>query len=176
MSPSEASPENIKISSTTAPTVIRNLALATWYPTYHEILATEQIEYMLSQVYSLEALQEQMTQGQTFLLLTDQDVPAAFAAYSCLDAGSHLYKLYKLYIHPEFQKKGYGKRLLQEVTNRVQQAGGLELELNVHRQNPAFHFYVKHGFRIHKIVDLPFGPFTLNDYILRLIVPKPADN
>ncbi|GGK67019.1 GNAT family N-acetyltransferase [Rufibacter glacialis] len=173
MTPSLPNAPRIEIQTTTDAAIIHQLAHATWYPTYQNILAKEQIEFMLAQVYSLEALEKQMAEGQTFLLLRAEGEPAAFAAYSCLNPATHLYKLNKLYIHPAFQGHGFGKRLLQEVTQRVKDLGGAELELNVHRENPAQHFYLKHGFKISQIVDLPFAQFMLNDYIMHLNLLSP---
>ncbi|WP_205502988.1 GNAT family N-acetyltransferase [Rufibacter psychrotolerans] len=158
----------VAIQVTTDAALIRQLAHATWYPTYGEILDKDQIDFMLEEIYSLESLTRQMQEGQTFLLLLDQEKPAAFAAFSLVDPARQLFKLNKLYIHPQFQGKGYGKLLLEEVKNRAKQLGGAKLELNVHRHNPAQHFYHRHGFKIAQVVDIPFGRFTLNDYIMQL--------
>ncbi|AKQ46129.1 hypothetical protein TH63_11585 [Rufibacter radiotolerans] len=175
MSSSTSSASTVSIQPTTNPTPIQELAFATWHPTYSSILAREQIEYMLEQLYTIDALQQQMLEGQTFLLLCTDDQPSAFAAYSCLNAEEQRYKLNKLYIHPHFQGRGYGRLLLEEVTQRVKQSGGKKLELNVHRENPAKDFYLKQGFKILQKIDIPFGPFTLNDYIMCLIVTSPEN-
>ncbi|ALI97990.1 GNAT family N-acetyltransferase [Rufibacter tibetensis] len=158
----------IQIQVTKDPAIIHQLAHETWYPAYQEILSREQIEFMLSQIYSFEALQKQMEEGQTFLLLLKEGVPVAFSAFSLLDATEKLYKLNKLYIHPDYQGQKLGKYLLEEVIKRAKKLGGVKLELNVHRQNPALHFYLKHGFRISQIIDIPFAQFMLNDYIMHL--------
>lgn len=162
-----SSPANCTITETRDTALIHQLAHATWGPTYQPILAQEQIEYMLAQLYSKEALGQQIEEGQVFLLLRQKEIPAAFAAYSLYKASEQIYKLNKLYIHPTFQGMGFGRMLLQEVVQRTKALGGKALELNVHRQNPARHFYQKHGFQIHQVADIPFGPFTLNDYIMR---------
>ncbi|KAA3439180.1 GNAT family N-acetyltransferase [Rufibacter hautae] len=168
MTVSPSTSEHISIQTTTDAGIIKDLAHATWYPTYGEILSGEQIEFMLTEIYSLASLQQQMETGQTFLLLSQGSTPAAFSAFSLLDAAEQRYKLNKLYIHPDFQGLGFGRRLLQEVIQRTKAQGGLKLELNVHRQNPAQHFYFKSGFKIIKIIDIPFAQFTLNDYIMEL--------
>ncbi|GAB2550213.1 GNAT family N-acetyltransferase [Rufibacter soli] len=173
MSSSTTSTSRVSIQPITDPAPIQAIALATWTPTYEAILAQEQIDYMLEQLYTPEALRRQMQEGQTFLLLTAGHEPAAFAAFSCLKEKEHLFKLNKLYIHPRFQGRGYGKLLLEEVTQLVKQKGGKKLELNVHRENPAKDFYLKQGFKILQKIDIPFGPFTLNDYIMCLIVTSP---
>ncbi|WP_210487035.1 GNAT family N-acetyltransferase [Rufibacter aurantiacus] len=168
MTVSPSATEPVSIQTTSDASIIRDLAYATWYPTYREILSAEQIDFMLTEIYSLESLQSQMENGQTFLLLTHEGKPAAFSAFSLLDAAQQRYKLNKLYIHPDFQGMGFGRMLLQEIIQRTKAQGGLKLELNVHRQNPAQHFYFKIGFKIIKIIDIPFAQFTLNDYIMEL--------
>ncbi|WP_192821529.1 GNAT family N-acetyltransferase [Rufibacter sp. LB8] len=157
----------VQVSVTTDPAVIQELALATWQTTYQHILAQAQIEYMLQTFYTQEALQQQMGTGQTFLLASQAGVPVAFAAFSCSQPQENLYKLNKLYIHPEYQGLGVGRLLLEEVVSRAKTMGGKELELNVHRLNPAFYFYKRHGFTVHLVADIPLGDFVLNDYILR---------
>ncbi|GAB3820693.1 hypothetical protein GCM10028895_21400 [Pontibacter rugosus] len=49
--------------------LIKQLAEATWGPTYQSILSKEQLEFMFDTIYSEEALAQQMADGQTFLLL-----------------------------------------------------------------------------------------------------------
>ncbi|WP_225975194.1 hypothetical protein [Anseongella ginsenosidimutans] len=57
--------------------LIRELAGRTWWPAYREILAGEQIRYMLDRLYSENALQEQMERGHCFLLAYKSDRPWA---------------------------------------------------------------------------------------------------
>lgn len=158
---------HIQIAETSDMEVIHGLAHAIWRPTYQEILSQEQVDYMLEQIYDVPSLKIQQAQGQTFLLLKISEEPAAFAAFSPLLPEEQVYKLNKIYFLPKYQGMGMGKRLLEEVVTRCKALGGKTLELNVHRDNPAQHFYRKHGFSIVKTVDIPFGPFTLNDYIMR---------
>ncbi|WP_181305886.1 GNAT family N-acetyltransferase [Rufibacter sp. XAAS-G3-1] len=168
MTPLTSPTQPSTIETTTDTAIIHALAHATWYPTYANILSPEQIDFMLTEIYSPDSLQRQMESGQTFLLLRYGGTPAAFAAYSLLNAEHQHFKLNKLYIHPACQGLGLGKKLLQEVIQTTKALGGKKLELNVHRQNPAQHFYFKHGFKISKITNIPFAQFTLNDYILVL--------
>ncbi|MFC6997850.1 GNAT family N-acetyltransferase [Rufibacter roseus] len=157
----------VQIEETTSMAVIHDLAHAIWYPTYQSILSKEQIEYMLEQIYAVPSLEKQLVEGQVFLLLEENRQPVAFAAFSLLEQDEKVYKLNKIYIHPAKQGNGYGELLLAEVIKRCIAEGGKILELNVHRENPARHFYQKKGFTIHQTVDIPFGPFTLNDYVMR---------
>jgi ribosomal protein S18 acetylase RimI-like enzyme len=157
----------VSIEETHDAQAIHQLAHQTWQPTYKDILAPDQIQYMLDQFYTPASLLQQMAEGQTFLLVKNQGEPAAFASFSLLYPDEKIYKLNKLYIHPAQQGKGFGKLLLEEIVRRIQPLGATALDLNVHRENPAKNFYQKHGFQIHQTLDIPLGPYTLNDYIMR---------
>lgn len=157
------------IRQATAPDVpvIRELALATWAPTYSSILSPEQLAYMLEEIYAEDKLTREMQEGQTFLLLLEEDTPLGFAAYSVKDEAAGLYKLNKIYLLPQSQGKGYGKALLTTVEEEVKRRGGSLLDLNVNRQNKAKQFYERCGYHIHMQEDIPIGPYWMNDYVMR---------
>ncbi|WP_276499219.1 GNAT family N-acetyltransferase [Pontibacter litorisediminis] len=148
------------------PTLMQ-LAEATWEPTYRSILPREQIEYMFEVIYSRQALEQQMQDGQTFLLLQEGELPLGFASFSVKDAAGKVYKLNKIYLLPQTQGKGYGKVLLQAVEQEVRQRGAALLDLNVNRYNPAKSFYERCGYQVHRQEDIPIGPYWMNDYIMR---------
>ncbi len=123
---------------------------------------------MLADRYSTETITRQIKDNeQTFLLAMEDEKPVAFAAYSPDEKNPDIYRLHKLYLLPATQGKGVGKLLLNAVYERVLAAGKNILELNVHRSNPAKSFYDKMGFKMMYEVDIPFGPYFLNDYIMR---------
>jgi GNAT superfamily N-acetyltransferase len=150
---------------------IRQLAHEIWWPTYTPIISREQIEYMLADRYTTEVLADQIANNhQTFLLLLADEQPLAFAAYSPDDDDPEAYRLHKLYILPSAHGKGLGRLLLNAVCERVLAAGKTALALNVHRSNPAKSFYEKMGFVIAYEIDIPFGPYMLNDYVMRKVL------
>lgn len=149
---------------------INQLAHETWWPTYTGVLSEEQISFMLKHLYSEDALKMQMNEGMTFLIVERSETPVAFAAYSLKEPENLVYKLEKLYILPSEQGKGTGKTLIFEVMKIAKGLGGKILELNVHRNNPAYHFYKKLGFDVYKTVDIPYKQFVLNDYIMRQVL------
>ncbi len=147
---------------------IRQVADKTWWPTYSELLAKDQISYMLGEIYSTENITSQIkNNSQTYLLLEEEQKPVAFAAYSPRDENPEIYKLHKLYCLPETQGKGYGKILINEVIKRTLEAGKHTLDLNVYRHNRAKNFYEKMGFHIAYEEDIPFGKYFLRDYVMR---------
>lgn len=147
---------------------IRRLADEIWRSCYAAILSPEQLEYMLAEIYSTKKITSQITQHeQTYLLLTEDDKPVAFAAYSSREENADIYKLHKLYCLPATQGKGCGKLLLTRVCQEVLAAGKTLLELNVNRYNPARYFYEKLGFAVVYEEDIPIGPYWMNDYVMQ---------
>ena len=146
---------------------INQLAHDIWWPTYTGVISDEQIAYMLGNLYSTDALRIQMDEGITFLIVERNEKPVAFAAYSLIEPENLVYKLEKLYVLPSEQGKGTGKALIREVMKIAKDLGGKTMELNVNRNNPAYHFYRKLRFEVYKTVDIPYGLFVLNDYIMR---------
>ena len=152
------------------PTIIQ-LAEATWEPTYRFIISGEQLEYMYRVIYSPAALKRQMAEQQhSFLLAYVGGEPAGFASFSPLpaeDTSGVGYKLHKIYVLPTRQGQGLGVHLIEAVENTARQAGGQFLDLNVNRYNPAIAFYERRGFARHREVDVPIGPYFMNDYVMR---------
>lgn len=157
---------------TDIPTIIR-LAEATWEPTYRFIISGEQLEYMYRVIYSPAALKRQMTeQRHQFLVAYVGGEPAGFASFSPQPAetgadGTTGYKLHKIYVLPTRQGQGLGQYLIEAVEVAARTAGGHFLDLNVNRYNPAIAFYERRGFVRQREVDVPIGPYFMNDYIMR---------
>ncbi len=157
-----------------------------WEPTYRAILSPEQIQYMFDQLYSPEALTEQMTaKGHTFILAeveTKQIKPklTGFASFGLADneantAVGRAFKLHKIYVLPSTQGTGLGRRLLAEVELRGWQEGGSELLLNVNRYNKARTFYERQGFSVLREEDVPIGPYWMNDFVMCKPLTAPGE-
>lgn len=151
--------------------VLHQLATAVWEPTYRSILSPEQIDYMFGVIYTHEALERQMQDGQTFVLLYLRETPVGFAAYSVKDAAALVCKLNKLYLLPDRQGGGLGKLLLQEIERRTSQLGARHLDLNVNKYNKARAFYERCGYTVLLEEDIPIGPYWMNDYVMRKALP-----
>ena len=151
---------------------IRQLAQEIWYATYLSILSKEQLDFMLGEIYSTPKLTQQIENNeQTFMLIIEDEQIVAFAAYSPREEDPEIYKLHKLYCLPATQGKGYGKLLINEVSNKVLEAGKHVLELNVNRHNNAKNFYEKMGFEVMYEDNIAIGPYWMNDYIMRKELP-----
>lgn len=146
---------------------IQRIAFETWPVAYGTLLSKEQLDYMLTLMYSEEALQEQMDKGHRFFMAESGGNVLGFASVS--DEGEGKFKLNKLYVIPTTQKTGAGKALLQKVIGHAKQNGGTTLFLQVKRDNIAKGFYEKQGFIITGELDLAIGNgYFMNDYIMEL--------
>ncbi len=154
--------------------IIKQLAEAIWHPTYTPILGPEQVGYMLNLFYTEDKLREQIDSGeQTYIILQEENMPIAFAAYAPRTENQDVYKLHKLYCLTNKQGKGYGRLLLHAVEDAVTDAGKNTLELNVNRYNPALDFYKRNGFEVAYVEDIDIGNgYWMNDYVMRKTMRK----
>ena len=145
---------------------LRELALATWEPTYKDILSREQLLFMQEEIYTIPALKKQQNEGQEFYFVSANAEAIGFLSVTLKDPTAGRYKLNKIYLLPEMQGKGFGKKALSAAGELVKSKGGKVLELNVNRHNPARHFYERCGYSIIREVDIPIGPYWMNDFVM----------
>ncbi|MFN4085676.1 MAG: GNAT family N-acetyltransferase [Spirosomataceae bacterium] len=143
--------------------VIRDLAHAIWPSTYQDVIPADQIDYMLHRGYSEDAIQQQVEEGHRFYLVLQSQEPIGFFSWQPITTEQA--KLQKLYVLPASQGKGTGTKLLEKVKELTRQEGYKQLILNVNRSNPAVGFYEKVGGKRLEEVDIPYGPYVLNDYV-----------
>ena len=143
---------------------ITHLADKIWKIHYPSIISMEQIEYMLKNLYSSEALLKQMELGQIFTLVYLNNEPVGYVSISTNDNKN--YFLHKFYILVNEHKKGIGTELFNYILNQIQDAKTIELTVN--RQNyKAINFYFKNGFTIKEIADFDIGNgYFMNDFVM----------
>ncbi|MEI9909850.1 MAG: GNAT family N-acetyltransferase [Bacteroidota bacterium] len=145
--------------------LIRDLTFKIWPQTYSSILSKEQVDYMLSLMYSEKALQEQMQQNHEFIIVYDGKEPVGFASYSVITP--QVFKLHKIYVLPSQQGKGTGKYIVDQLVAAIKTKGATSLQLNVNRNNNAKAFYEKIGFAVIKEEDIDIGNgYFMNDYVM----------
>ena len=144
---------------------IQDIAHKTWPVTYATILTPGAMKYMLDYFYSIDALQQQMQQGQEFFIAELDDKPIGFGSVSAVEP--EVYKLNKLYVLPNIQKTGAGKALMQHAFDIARQNNARAIILNVNRNNPAKGFYEKIGFSVLKEEDVDLGNGVIQeDYVM----------
>jgi diamine N-acetyltransferase len=150
---------------------VHSLAHQIWPHTFAEILSTAQIAYMLELIYSSQALEAQLRDGQRFFLLYDDDEPIGyFAVQHHLKEGNYT-KLHKIYLLPHKQGSGLGKSMFNYAIQIAKETGDKYFYLNVNKYNNAIEFYKRAGMTIVLEEDIDIGSgYFMNDYVLQLTI------
>jgi ribosomal protein S18 acetylase RimI-like enzyme len=148
-------------------TVISTLADKIWRQVYTPILSKEQIDCMLREIYDPEFISKQIRVGIAFAIAEVNRKPVGFTSFMPKENESAIYRIEKLYILPEYQGLGIGKKMLKYVEKIAKTKAYTILELNVNRNNPAINFYEKVGFKITRKIDISYHNFILNDFIMQ---------
>jgi GNAT superfamily N-acetyltransferase len=148
--------------------VVKALAYDIWPRVYDYMISQEQISYMLSLMYDLDKLQQQWGEGVKFVLLEVEGMPQGFVSFE--EKEEYIF-LHKLYLRPEAQGKGYGKKMLQVAIDFATDSKKPFIELTVNRNNKFLEFYMSQGFQIKEEKDFDIGGgYFMNDYILSLAI------
>ena len=162
----------LKADSQHIPEIV-HIAYDTWFPTYKNMISQKQIDFMFGEMYTPEAIYKQMDfLGHQFYIAYDNQEAVGFASVSeMIHETEPTYKIHKLYFLPSAQGKGCGKEMLNYLENEyVEKATFLILNVNIN--NPAYQFYLKMNYVVRERIDIPFGEFMLNDYVMEKKLSK----
>ncbi len=151
--------------------LIRDLAEKSWNSAYSGLLSQQQIDYMLSQMYSVEEITEHFQNpNYHYYLILDQNSAVGFIGYE------HHYepgttKLHRIYLIDGAKGKGCGKTALIFVKKQTAEKGDSRIILNVNKENSAKSVYESQGFRIYAdgVFDIGNG-FVMDDYLMECIL------
>ena len=142
------------------------LARATWLDAYAGIISRAQIDYMLAQRYDHAQLKADAENPEKWLHQAFIDgIRAGFAA--CEICGGE-FKLDKLYVHPDMQRKGAGAALIAHAAALARDRGYPGMILAVNKKNEqALRAYARYGFHVRDetVTDIGNG-FIMDDYIM----------
>ena len=88
--------------------VIAQLAQKIWHEHYPGIISVEQIDFMLGNRYSANAIEKRMKDGEKFYLTYLDNEPVAYASIELKD---NYYYLHKFYIDVAKHRGGIGQQL-----------------------------------------------------------------
>lgn len=153
--------------------LIQDLARRSWKNAYAEILSEEQMEYMLSEMYSKAELESQLQNpNYQYYLIVDEDNNS----YEGFIGYEHNYedkttKLHRIYLIPESKGKGLGKLALQFLNEKVSENGNKRIILNVNKHNAAKNFYESQGYRVYDdgVFDIGNG-FVMDDFLMEFLI------
>lgn len=163
-------PSTIEILPLAAPELdaVCRLARRIWQDTYPGIISQRQIDAMLADRYSPQAILAQLDDPRhTWLIALGGGNLSGFA-HAYLEDGAC--KLDKLYVDPSRQRHGIGRALFDAIRgfSRQHQAQRIRLQVNRHNSK-AISAYRKYGFEIveARVFDIGDG-FVMDDYVMEI--------
>jgi ribosomal protein S18 acetylase RimI-like enzyme len=146
---------------------IAELAGVIWRAHYADIISSAQIEYMLRQRYDPVQIRAEMARGVAWNKVMVNGEIVGYASYFSSGHDGEM-KLDKLYVHHDFQRRGYGGKLIEHALAAARVAGCKTLMLAVNKANAkAIAAYEKYGFRIREsVVQQIGGGFVMDDYFM----------
>jgi ribosomal protein S18 acetylase RimI-like enzyme len=146
--------------------LLRDLAQRIWRECYPGIIAPEQIEFMLGWMYSEEEIRRQFAAGIPWEIAVVDGTPAGFLSWQREDDGR--VKISKLYLLPQHQRLGLGRKMIDHIAARARALGAHAMWMQVNKRNGrAIGAYLKAGFHIEKeaVFDIG-GGFVMDDYLM----------
>ncbi|HEX4985240.1 MAG TPA: GNAT family N-acetyltransferase [Burkholderiales bacterium] len=150
------------------------LAREIWLQHYPGIITVAQIEYMLGQRYTPEAIRAQLREGTAWwdTLQAGGELCGFASCEPGAEPGSM--KLDKLYVHGRFRGMGCGRALIEHVAARARKMGMDTLYLQVNKHNHgSVAAYLRTGFHVARSVKVDIGRgFCMDDYVMsRALAP-----
>jgi ribosomal protein S18 acetylase RimI-like enzyme len=151
---------------------VRAIAWKTWVDTYGIFIPEADIRSYHDAVYAEEALRERMVKpGTYFYLGLLRGTPAGYLILQ-LEPEKELCSVGSVYVLPEFQREGIGRRMMRLARDEGRRAGCRTLRLGVMEQNrKARDWYERQGFRFSERVPFAMGSTT----VVHLIGTAPID-
>jgi ribosomal protein S18 acetylase RimI-like enzyme len=150
--------------------VIQEISRTIWNLHYPSVISQEQIDYMLSKMYSDDTLLTEMCDEDVeYYLVKDEGKVVGYVAFGPVGEKETV-KLHKCYLHPDCHGKGIGQQMLSFVYERCQELGFRKLILAVNKKNEkAIKAYTRFGFDIEQPVVSEIGRgFVMDDYIMSI--------
>jgi GNAT superfamily N-acetyltransferase len=124
---------------------------------------------MLNWMYNLNYLENQLDQGHQFYVAELESKPVGFIGIEPNHPEKGFTKIHKIYLLPNQQGFGIGKKLIEFVKKSAIQSEMEGLLLNVNRFNKAVDFYKAIGFTImfEENIDIGSG-YLMEDYVMKL--------
>jgi GNAT superfamily N-acetyltransferase len=144
--------------------LLSSLAREIWTTCYPGIITTEQIEYMLTLMYSHESIAQELQDNVQWVIIESDTDPIGFLSFTASDM---TVKLNKLYLKADTHGKGFGKAGLNYVIDYAKVNGFKEVFLTVNKNNAkAIKAYEKRGFKLtESVVNDIGGGFVMDDYV-----------
>lgn len=145
---------------------LANLASEIWHEYWNIILSGKQIDYMIENFQSEDAIKHQCTnESYTYYFINDNGENIGYFGVS--ERKNYLF-LSKLYIKKAFRSKGIGRKAFEKIKKIAKQKQYKEIQLTVNKYNKnTIQAYLRWGFRTINSVITDIGSgFVMDDYIM----------
>jgi GNAT superfamily N-acetyltransferase len=165
VSPPPTAGLNVTVARADQLRIIASLAHDIWHRYYPAIISKAQIDYMLRQRYSPEALTERFaSRGTTLLIAWLGPLAVGYAMVSIPEDALDEVTLDAFYLHPDHHRRGMGRVFMEQVIDHLRHHPRSTVVLNVNRRNiTAINFYFRQGFIIRSAVDVDLGNGYIGD-------------
>lgn len=143
-----------------------------WEEHYITIISKEQIEYMINQFQSKEAIAEQINnEGYIYYLLRNQGVIAGYISIKINEKDDLSLFLSKFYLKKESRGKGFGKEVMYFLERICKEKELPKIWLTVNRNNEnSIKIYEKLDFiKVGTQVNDIGNGFVMDDYIMERV-------
>lgn len=125
---------------------IKKLLNYVWIDTYKEFFSKETIKYIVEESQTIDKLSLEIKNNNLLFLVAKNNLDNIVGLATVQKGESKIF-LKRLYIHPNYQRKGIGKKLLLNILNYSEDKKAIYLEAEKDNIN-AINFYKKNGFNI----------------------------
>jgi ribosomal protein S18 acetylase RimI-like enzyme len=144
---------------------VRDLLAQTWHATYDAIYGAEKVAEITAEWHSVNALKSQLTRPNSEFLVADDGKRIGGMAFAIATIDPNIVTLHQLYVHPDFQRQGTGRSLLEEVEESFPEAKTLRVEVE-EANGQAISFCRAQGFQPAGNIPVSGGGFGLPVMVL----------
>jgi ribosomal protein S18 acetylase RimI-like enzyme len=123
---------------------VRRLLVETWHDTYDSLIGAEKVTEITNSWHSIENLSRQVKTPNSSFLVAEED--GAIVGHALAGAQESVVVLSRLYVRPDRQRRGIGKRLLEAIVSRHPKNMKVRLEVEA-GNSKGLSFYLREGFQ-----------------------------
>lgn len=137
---------------------VANIRVSTYQTSYRGYLPDDFLNSLKIDEDVIQMTEEYLKDGLMYLA-TDKDKPVAYAHIT--DKENNIFAIDALYCHPDYQRKGAGKLLVEILCQMKKEQGFKYCIISTLKDGPSVAFYEKVGF---KKMDVPNGKFSMRNW------------
>ena len=118
----------------------------TWVDTYSSFLSQEIVQKMTEFLLNPELLRKEAIDLNILFLVAKDENKKIVGLVTVLKMDNDLAQIARLYVHPDYQRRGIGLRLLNESIDRLRRFKTIRVEIE-EKNKKGINFYLKQGFR-----------------------------